>query len=138
MTCADYDWYEWHEHRRGEEGPPPPRSWLHGDIALAPELPQNLSVSEEFDEHARKWVTETAYISSITVATNHPSYEKIVAMGLPIVPFILRELQLRPNHWFSALRRITGENPVTQEDTGNIRKMVDAWLRWGKKRNLLP
>jgi hypothetical protein len=52
-------------------------------------------------------------------------------MSEPAVPLILKELQARPDHWFTALRAITGENPVPDEHRGDLRAMADDWLRWG-------
>jgi hypothetical protein len=49
-----------------------------------------------------------------------------------VVPWILRELEYRPAHWFSALRTLTGANPVSPADQGKIRRLAEVWLRWGK------
>jgi hypothetical protein len=57
-------------------------------------------------------------------------------MGTAVVPHLLRELERRPDHWFWALTAITGADPVKPEDRGKLRKMTDAWLRWGKEQGL--
>jgi len=36
----------------------------------------------------------------------------------------------------NALSYLTGANPVAPKDRGNLKRMKDAWLRWG--RNNLP
>ena len=95
------------------------------------------SFQHEFALHAAKWAADTAHLSSIEEAASHPSYRRIMQMGDSVIPLILKELQVRPNQWFRALRILTGENPIKQQDAGNVRKMVDAWLEWGRKRNLL-
>jgi hypothetical protein len=66
----------------------------------------------------------------------HPSYQRIIGMGITAVPFILHELQseLRkgePDDWFVALWAITGENPVHEGSRGKITEMAKAWLQWG-------
>ena len=52
-------------------------------------------------------------------------------MGPAAVPLILSELRREPDHWFVALKRITGDDPVPDEVRGNIEQMAEAWLRWG-------
>ena len=55
-------------------------------------------------------------------------------MGPPVVPLILQSLKKQPNDWFYALRAITGANPVRSADAGDMQKMAQAWVTWGKKR----
>ena len=61
----------------------------------------------------------------------HPAYQQIIGMGTPALPLIFQELQREPDHWFWALGAITGENPVPEEDAGDLDAMTDAWLSWG-------
>ena len=61
----------------------------------------------------------------------HPAYRQIVGMGWAVVPLLLSELRRKPDHWFIALKEITGENPVPASGEGNVRMMADAWVRWG-------
>ena len=99
------------------------------------------SLAPEFAYHAAKWATETAHLSSVQQMMEHPSYKRIMVMAerepARILPLILIELQARPNHWFNALMKITGENPVRPRDAGRFDKMVKAWLDWGRKQHLL-
>lgn len=53
-------------------------------------------------------------------------------MGMPVVPHIMAELEKRPDFWFSALREITGKNPVRPESAGRVREMAAAWLEWSR------
>ena len=55
-------------------------------------------------------------------------------MELDVVPLILAELATEPDHWFWALHAITEENPVAPKDSGNVGKMTDAWIKWGRQR----
>ena len=63
----------------------------------------------------------------------HPAYQQIVGMGRSAVPFILKELANGPGHWFWALRAISGEDPVSPKDRGDVLKMTNAWLVWGAR-----
>jgi hypothetical protein len=53
-------------------------------------------------------------------------------MGMPVAPYIMDELEKRPDFWFAALREITGENPVPPASAGRVREMARAWLEWGR------
>ena len=94
-------------------------------------------LEKTFHELADKWRSETGALSSITMKSIHPAYQRIIGMGQQAVPLILRELQRRPDHWFWALFAITGENPVPPEDAGDIKKMTEAWIDFGKQQGYL-
>jgi hypothetical protein len=90
------------------------------------------AVAAEFRYHATKWIAETSHVSSTEDAAMHPSYQRIIGLGSPALPFILAELPASPRRWFWALRSITGENPASPELAGNVGKIAEAWLEWGK------
>lgn len=90
-----------------------------------------------FRRLAEWWRSETGLMSSIDDKALHPAYQQIIGMGPEAILLILRELQLRPAHWFWALNAITREDPINPEDIGNVKKMTEAWLRWGRERGYL-
>jgi hypothetical protein len=63
---------------------------------------------------------------------NHPAFQDIISMGEAVVPLMLQDLQVRPRLWVWALPEITGSDPVPASDRGNIARMSEAWVRWGK------
>ena len=65
-------------------------------------------------------------------------YQRIIGIGMPAVPLILRELEREPHHWFWALEAITEQNPVPAEALGKTNDMARAWLDWGKRQGLIP
>ena len=89
-----------------------------------------------FQYLASVWRNETAHLSDLTEMCNHPAYQSIIAMGRPVLPFLLRELEVNPNYWFSALRQITGENPVLPTMRGKLKEMALAWTEWGKRNDI--
>lgn len=91
------------------------------------------TVEHRFDRLARVWHAETAHLSSSTRMFNHPAFREIIAVGLPVVPLMLRELARGPSLWVWALPAITGDDPVAAPDRGDIAKMTEAWLRWGRE-----
>jgi hypothetical protein len=90
---------------------------------------------EQFQKLVKEWNVECGTTSSPIEMATCPAYQKILAMGKPAVRFILRQLESEgddPDHWFWALNKLTGEDPVAPEDRGNLRKMSAAWLQWGR------
>jgi hypothetical protein len=94
---------------------------------------QRANVEERFRQLAAEWRDAIGPLSSATKIVQHPAYQEIIALGGDVVPFILRELEQKPDHWFAALRAITGEDPVAPEDRGRMDRMATVWIRWGKE-----
>lgn len=99
-------------------------------LPVASRIDEALEIT--FQELADTWRRETAMLSSITMKSIHPAYQRIIGMGSRVLPLIFRELESTPGHWFWALTFITGEDPVPPEDAGDIKKMTDAWISFGK------
>jgi len=106
-----------------------------GPPAIGPHSP--VSLARQFSALAEEWRRETAPLSSVTEIVLHPAYQRIIGMGQAALPLILGELARQPDHWFWALRAITADNPVAEEDAGNLGRMRDAWLRLGRERGWL-
>lgn len=101
------------------------------DIIVSPSKEE--SIIETFQALASQWYDETGGSSFIVEKTSHPAYKKIIALGQPVVPLLLRELEKKPTHWFHALRTITGANPIEPEQRGRMKQMAESWLKWGRK-----
>jgi len=95
------------------------------------------SIELEFISLARKWKRETLLLSSLTEIAMHPAYQRIIGMGHAVVPYILNELEKESGHWFWALIYTTGVDPVSAEDKGNINRMRQTWLEWGRAQGHL-
>ena len=67
----------------------------------------------------------------------HPAYQQIIAMGNSVIPLILNELKKEPDFWFSALRALTGAEPLKETMRGDLIAMTNAWLYWGHKNAYL-
>jgi hypothetical protein len=91
------------------------------------------NIEERFARLAATWHRAVAHQSSSRLRDNHPAYQEIIRLGPPVVPLLLRDLEVNRRHWFTALTAITGVNPVPREDAGDIPRMIDAWLRWGRE-----
>jgi hypothetical protein len=100
---------------------------LRGDVS---------KVQERFRTRLQKWKDDTKAISSTSQLVIHPEYQKIIGMGWQAVPLILDELKRSPTWLFWALVAIVDEDPVKDEDRGNLNAMAEAWIRWGASRGI--
>ena len=104
---------------------------------MALKTAEQTSVENELQALVQQWKQACAFLSSTSAMVAHPAYQAIIELGQPVVPLLLRELEKEPVHWFEALKAITGDDPVSPTDWGNIPAMTSAWLVWGRSRNLL-
>lgn len=95
----------------------------------------SFSLGSEFRRLVETWRQETLFTSSIQQMAMHPAYQRIIGMGAPAIPLILRELQQNPAHWFWALTAITGKNPA--EHAAAFEEAAEAWLSWGREQGYL-
>ena len=109
-----------------------PEETFWGEWASADSIP-----AEIFERLADEWERERPRGVDIARMIAHPAYRSIIAMGPTAVPWLLDRLQENPNHWFVALRTITGVNPVPPESRGRFKEMTAAWLEWGRKEGFV-
>jgi hypothetical protein len=99
----------------------------------------NAELERVFREAADRWLDETEHVSNINKAISHPAYQQIIGMGkvLPsfIVPLLLHELEVNPDHWLVALHEITREDPAAENIS--FEEAIQAWLTWGRQRGYL-
>lgn len=80
-----------------------------------------------------KWEEETRFSSKIQV--DHPSYQKVIRLGYPVVPILLQLMNERPGHWHFALKEICHANPVPRSERGDLSKIRKRWHDWGVVNN---
>src|SRR3954468_2628685 len=110
------------------------------ETAVMSALPKGPSrdtpVTETLEERLRRleatWLAAVGYSSSSTDLRSHPAFQEILGMGEAVVPLMLRDLEKRPRLWVWALPHLTGADPVPASDRGDIARMSEAWLRWGR------
>ena len=110
-------------------------SRLHGLVRTAAEKTE--ATEETFRILADRWRRETSPYSSMSKKLNHPAYRRIIEMGEKAIPYILRELQDKPGHWFAALSEITGTSPVPNAAKRSVNATAKAWLDWGRQHGYL-
>jgi hypothetical protein len=118
------------------------RLWVSSGTEVRTALPAqsrgSSSVAEKFHRLAAQWRAERGPTSSISQMAMHPAYQQIIGMGLDVVPIVLGELSRELDHWFWALKAITGVDPVPPARQGRMRDMAEAWLHWGRQQGYLP
>ncbi len=109
-------------------------AWVH---EVEKSLGCNKAVRKSFVTLAMQWHDETDYLSSPSRITDNDTYLKIVSMGGPVIPLILQDLQKRGGNWYRALRILSDEDPVSPEVRGEVPKMKEAWLHWGRDKGYI-
>ena len=84
----------------------------------------------KFLELKDKWKSETLFTSSGSAIISNAAYQNIIGLGIMAVPWIIREMKKNDDHWFYALEKITGENPIKIEHIGKIDAMKQDWINW--------
>lgn len=90
------------------------------------------TLDETFSFLADQWKKERGPSSSTTDLAMCPSYQRIIGLGPAVVPSLLRELERQPDHWFWALKAITGADPIPEASRGKVREMARLWIEWGQ------
>lgn len=89
----------------------------------------------EFNNLVEQWRRDTFLHSSLSKKVTHPAYVTIMACGKNVLPFVLRELEKNPDHWFYALRYIARRDIASGTTTFDDAR--SAWLKWGKQNNYI-
>jgi hypothetical protein len=99
----------------------------------APAAYSDASLRERFERLAKDWREQSRYLSNTAQIAMLKPYQRIIGLGMPVVPLILGELQREPDQWFWALEAITEEDPVPPTSRGKVSSMAQAWIDWGKE-----
>lgn len=106
---------------------------------LVPAPPNEASaetIEQQFRRLEQRWRADTLFLSDAEKIIAHPAFQEIIGLGHAVIPLLMHQLEESPQLWVWALPRITGVNPVSPSDNGNIRKMSEAWLVWGRAQGL--
>ena len=90
----------------------------------------------EFQRLAEDWKARESASSCLSEIVRHPANQATIRLGEIAIPLILGGLRLEghdPHPWFPALRAITGEQPVKNEERGVTPEMAQAWIEWGER-----
>lgn len=94
-----------------------------------------LFMERQFRTLASRWRDETRVLSSIQAKVFNGNYQRIMAMGAPVLPLIFHDLRDHGGQWYWALECITGDNPAVGAET--VQQAKDAWLAYAVERGYL-
>jgi hypothetical protein len=101
-----------------------PENWEIGT-----RIEEQFLLASRFHDLVQRWKKETGHYSVVARRYQNDSYKKILDLKSDAVPLILEELRRDPDRWFSALVKLTGENPAEHAKT--FYEAVDKWIAWG-------
>jgi hypothetical protein len=127
-----FDWTQAQPTRFELFGPISNTAVILADFVAMPE-----TTEEKFRRLRAEWEDQTINLSSLDEMFSNAAYKAIIEMGKPALPYLFTELKTSPHHWFYALRKITGEDPIPKSAAGNLQKMASAWLKWGRKSGII-
>lgn len=90
----------------------------------------------EFLELKEKWKKETIFESSADKIFSNSNYVRIIDFGSDALPWIIKDLKRNGGFWFFALKKITGINPIKNENVGKYEGMKKDWIEWSEKHYL--
>lgn len=96
-----------------------------------------VGLQTRFKRLAAQWRGEVRFSSSASEIAMNPAYQQIIGMGPSVVPLIMDELKEEPDHWFWALKAVTGADPVEPDEAGDVEAMSARWLVWGKEAGFI-
>lgn len=95
--------------------------------------PEQLDV--EFQTLAHRWRRETMALSSTSDILDNAAFEQIVALGIVVLPYVLRELDAGDHWWLYALDSIVGE--IEFEGIDSVDALASAWVAWGRDQHYI-
>lgn len=78
------------------------------------------------------WRANTQFESSSTQLRENLYYKRLIELGEEAVPFLVAEMD---GHLSHALCTITEENPVEEQDAGDMDAIASCWKQWLTEKN---
>jgi hypothetical protein len=90
-----------------------------------------------FSGLANTWREATSGYSLTIRRYAHPSYQSILALEpkKQVISLILKELEIRPDRWFEALKALTSQNAAF--NAKSFEETVQCWLEWGRSEKYI-
>ena len=92
---------------------------------------------EKFSRLVEQYKRETLFTTNPSVREANSAYQEIIKMGSVVLPWIFEDLRDNEGDWFTALRLITGVDPVLSDHLGYYELMRDDWLDWAIKHGFI-
>lgn len=100
---------------------------------------RNASPTSYLRNVVEKWISATAFSSSLDESRRDPNFAVLKRLGWAAVPELLRCISngVARLQCAELLSDITRADPISESDLGNARRVGDAWINWGRLRGLL-
>ena len=104
--------------------------------AVVPTRDSALPTVAYIDAVLDAWQADTISMSSMSDMMAHPAHAHLASFGHITAQRVLERMQGDPESthpgWFALLHEITGQAPVPDEHAGDMRKMAEHWVEWGR------
>lgn len=98
----------------------------------------NTDLLEQFQNLAAQWKKQTGLYSTTAQKVYNNVYLDIIGLGREIVPLILQDMANEGSaHWHTALKALTHQNPVPDNDLSKSKIVKQAWLQWGRENHII-
>jgi hypothetical protein len=97
---------------------------------------EHIVVGDRFRSLADQWRAETRFVSSPQQQVANKAYLAIIGLGEAALPFILEDLEQTEDFWSPALAAITGVDPTSRGDWGDMHAIALAWLQWANAHGI--
>lgn len=96
------------------------------------------AIEPTFNSLVAEWRATRGHHSRLDKLVLNNAYQRIIGLGKPVIPLLIKEMAERPSHWDWALKAITGDDPVPKDAWGDLPKIAAAWVEWGKDNGFQP
>jgi hypothetical protein len=87
-------------------------------------------IDARLEELHQKWRAETSFQSNIKRILENENYKQIVALGPPVVPFIIERIRSKTSFLVFALFEIMPDKVVVPENyRGRFEKICNLWVK---------
>jgi hypothetical protein len=104
---------------------------IYNDVYIGADAAEDTYL--KYKQLKEEWVNETIFASDPEAIYNNINYRKIICLGTPVVPLLLRDLRRSNIDWLFALRQILNIDPISSDHNGHFDLMKDDWLNWARK-----
>lgn len=94
---------------------------------------KDFTLNIQFNSYLKQWREDTMFLSSIDKITNDSNFKNIVAMKEKAVPFIVKELSIKPSVLVWALNLIF-DKKISNRDGLTVAEASKLWVNFLKKK----
>jgi hypothetical protein len=96
-----------------------------------------MNIVEEFNILTKEWAEHcqsVVFSSNIQDYLNHAAYRKLVELGSPIIPYIMKQYKKDELPWGFVLDEITGLHKIEDPKSFSPPEVKRLWLEWWEQQ----